>query len=74
MDSFTANLAMNCNLPAVILFASVGDSLSYRSLTKPVTPKQPGDLGTISSGDVLAAVGDLGPRRTAAPEAHPLPV
>ena len=74
VDSFTANLAMNCNLPAVILFASVGDSLSYRSVTKPVTPEQPGDLGTISSGDVLAAVGDLGPRRTAAPEAHPLPV
>ena len=74
VDSFTANLAINCNLPAVILFASVGDSLSYRSVTKPVTPKRPGDLGTISSGDVLAAVGSLGPRRTASPDAQPLPV
>ena len=74
VDSFTANLAMNSNHPAVILLISVGDSLSYRSVTKPVTPEQPGNFGTQSSGDMLAAVGDLGPRRTAAPESHPLPV
>ena len=74
VDSFTAKLAMNCNLPAVILFASVGDSLSYRSVTKPVVPEKPGDLGTISCGEVLAAVGDLARHRTATPEAHLLPV
>ena len=74
VNSFTANLAMNCNLPAVILDANIWDRLSYRSVTESVTPEKPGDLGTISSGDVLAAVGVIEPRGKAAPEAHPLPV
>lgn len=75
VDSFTANLAMNCNLPAVILFAKSGDRLAYRSAVEAVIPEADGNLGTVAGEDVLAASGRLAARPERTPAAnHPLPV
>ena len=38
VDSFTANLALNCDLPCVTLFAKQTDQLRYRSVCYPVYP------------------------------------
>lgn len=75
VDSFTANLAMNCNLPAVILFAKASDSLAYRSVVEAVIPGVNGDLGTITAKDILRSVNALpdGHSRRAATD-QPLPV
>ena len=75
VDSFTANLAMNCNLPAVILFAKSGDRLAYRSVVEAVIPETDGDLGTVIGADVLSAADRLAGRPDKAPTAYqPLPV
>tara|TARA_X000000950_G_scaffold285081_1_gene389871 strand:- start:510 stop:1622 length:1113 start_codon:yes stop_codon:yes gene_type:complete len=55
VDSFTANLAMNCNLPAVILFAWDRDRLAYRSVVEAVTPATGGDLATTPVDEIIAA-------------------
>ena len=55
VDSFTANLAMNCSLPAVIMFASERDRLTYRSTVSPVVASEAGNLGSISVDKVLTA-------------------
>lgn len=39
VDSFTANLALNCDLPSVTLFAKETDQLSYRAVSYPVFPE-----------------------------------
>jgi len=59
VDSFTANLAMNCNLPAVVMFASARDRLAYRSRVEAVTPSVAGDLATTPAADVITAVSRL---------------
>jgi ADP-heptose:LPS heptosyltransferase len=59
VDSFTANLAMNCNLPAVILFAWPRDRLTYRSRVEAVVPASGGDLATISKDQVITALSRL---------------
>ena len=38
VDSFSANLAMNCNLNAAVLFRSEGDALDYRGRNTPLVP------------------------------------
>ena len=75
MDSFTANLAINCNLPAVILFAKAGDRLAYRAIVEAVIPATDGDLGTVVDTDVLSAARRLAARLDKAPATdQPLPV
>ena len=76
VDSFTANLAMNCNLPAVILFAWAHDRLAYRSKVEAVTPTCGGDLATTSVDEVIAALSRLKAASPAKQEEqdHPLPL
>ncbi|MEC7236809.1 MAG: hypothetical protein VXW17_02195, partial [Pseudomonadota bacterium] len=75
VDSFTANMAINCNLPAVILFAKAGDRLAYRAIVEAVIPATEGDLGTAKDADVLSAAGRLAARLDrAAAKDQPLPV
>jgi len=40
VDSFTANLAYNCNLPAVSIFPKETDALSYKPDISPLFPRQ----------------------------------
>ena len=75
VDSFTANLAMNCNLAAVVLFAKSSDRLAYRSQVEAVIPALEGDLGTISGSDILTAAAQLGAGMAVATGTdQPLPV
>lgn len=77
VDSFTANLALNCNLPAIVLFAHARDILQYRSKIWPLsvgTGKQGtrGDgIAGISSDAVIATAQRLlvnqGPQKIPAP-------
>ena len=53
VDSFTANLAFNCNLPATVLFAKAGDSLRYKPATFPLFPDAGKGLDSISSDDII---------------------
>ncbi len=48
VDSFTANLALNSNLPAVILFARPADVLAYRSRTVALPAPTDGQIGSIT--------------------------
>lgn len=70
VDSFTANLAMNCNLPAVILFAAQRDRLTYRSRVMPLAPTTRGDLTSIGTAAIAQALHTILTDRAA----HPLPV
>ena len=77
VDSLTANLALNCNLPAIVLFAHARDILQYRSKIWPLsvgTGKQGtrGDgIAGISSDAVIATAQRLllnqGPQKIPAP-------
>ena len=53
VDSFTANLAFNCNLPATVLFAKAGDSLRYKPAIFPVFPEAGKGLGSIAPDDII---------------------
>lgn len=64
VDSFTANLAMNCNLPAVIMFASARDRLAYRSIVEPVIAMQAGNLASVPAADIIAAFERLPPDKS----------
>ena len=55
VDSFTANLALNCSLPAIIMFASARDQLTYRSKVSPVVASEAGNLGSVSVDNVMTA-------------------
>ena len=55
VDSFTANLALNCNLPALILFARESDILRYRSISEPVSAPDDGDISSITTDKIIAA-------------------
>ena len=76
VDSFTANLAMNCNLPAVILFAWNHDRLAYRSRVEAVIPVTGGDLATTPVDQVMAAFARLqqGSKTRQERDAQPLPL
>ena len=56
VDSFTANLALNCNLPAVILFAHDRDVLRYRDAVWPIVAPEAGIIGTIAHDNILTGV------------------
>jgi len=56
VDSFTANLAMNCNLPAVILFAKTGDILRYRSRVEAIAAPIEGKIGSIETEAITSAL------------------
>ncbi|MGB2284237.1 MAG: hypothetical protein ACPH66_05495, partial [Candidatus Puniceispirillaceae bacterium] len=43
VDSFTANLALNCDVKSVILFNKQADVLNYRSEVRPIYPG-PGEV------------------------------
>lgn len=53
VDSFTANLAMNCNLPALILFAKTGDILRYRSTVSAIAAPTEGQIGSIDTTEII---------------------
>ena len=55
VDSFTANLALNCNLPALILFARESDILRYRSISQPVAAPEDGDISSVPTEKIIAA-------------------
>ena len=59
VDSFTANLALNCNLPALILFARKSDILRYRSISQPVAAPQDGDISSVPTEKIIAAFDKL---------------
>ena len=70
VDSFTANLAMNCNLPAVVLFAAKRDRLAYRSQVTPLAPENRGDFSSLGTRTIVQAIHGILPDRTG----QPLPV
>jgi len=51
VDSFTANLALNCDLPAVILFNKASDSLTYRGRSYPLAPAADKPLDSLTEDD-----------------------
>ena len=53
VDSFTANLAFNCNLPATVLFAKAGDRLRYKPAVFPLFPDAGKGLDSISPDDII---------------------
>jgi ADP-heptose:LPS heptosyltransferase len=59
VDSFTANLALNCNLPAVILFAHERDVLRYRDRVWPIVAPESGIIGTIAHDNIMTGVGRI---------------
>lgn len=59
VDSFTANLALNCNLPALILFARESDILRYRSISQPVAAPEDGDISSVPTEKIIAAFDKL---------------
>ena len=70
VDSFTANLAMNCNLPAVVLFAAKRDRLAYRSRVTPLAPENRGDISSLGTRTIVQALHGILPEKTG----QPLPV
>jgi len=61
VDSFTANLAFNCNLPAVVLFAKAGDVLGYKPAIAPLFPAAGSGLASLHPVQVSAAAKSLLP-------------
>ncbi len=59
VDSFTANLAINCDLPALVLFAKKSDSLCYRPWVTALSPADRLPVGSISQTDFEQAVSAL---------------
>ena len=53
VDSFTANLAFNCNLPATVLFAKAGDTLRYKPAVYPIFPDAGKGLDSISPDEII---------------------
>ena len=53
VDSFTANLAFNCDLPATVLFAKAGDILRYKASVFPLFPDAGKELDSISSDEII---------------------
>jgi ADP-heptose:LPS heptosyltransferase len=54
VDSFTANLAFNCNLPATVLFAKAGDTLRYKPAVFPLYPDTGKALDSIAPDKILS--------------------
>ena len=54
VDSFTANLAFNCNLPATVLFAKAGDTLRYKPAVFPLYPHAGKALDSIAPDKILS--------------------
>ena len=54
VDSFTANLAFNCNLPATVLFAKAADRLRYKPAIVALFPDAGKGLDSISSDEIIA--------------------
>jgi ADP-heptose:LPS heptosyltransferase len=59
VDSFTANLAYNCNLPAVSIFPKPSDALSYKPGIVPIFPKEEGKIDTINPALIIEASATL---------------
>ena len=53
VDSFTANLAFNCNLPATVIFAKASDSLRYKPDIFPLFPDACNGLDSISPNKII---------------------
>ena len=65
VNSFSANLAMNCNLKSAVLFPTDGDVLNYRSDNAPLVPatltsktERP-CLTDITSDQIISSLGRL---------------
>jgi len=55
VDSFTANLAFNCNLPATVIFAKEADILLYKPAVAPLFPAPGRGLDSIEPADIINA-------------------
>ena len=55
VDSFTSNLALNCDLPTVTLYNKASDSLTYRSRSYPLAPAAGRLLDSLTEDDFHAA-------------------
>ena len=55
VDSFTANLALNCNLPATVLFAKAADTLRYKPAVFPLYPEGDKDLNSIDPNQIVTS-------------------
>ena len=53
VDSFTANLAFNCHLPATVLFAKAGDRLRYKPAVFQLFPDAGKGLDSISPDEII---------------------
>lgn len=51
VDSFTSNLALNCDLPAVTLYNKASDALTYRSRSYPLAPLPGQSLDSLTEAD-----------------------
>jgi len=75
VDSFTANLALNCNLPAIILFTHQRDVLRYREAVHPLVASHAGDIASIRSDEIMQGATALAKKWGARQrENYPLPV
>ena len=59
VNSFTANLAMNCDLPSVVLYNKKTDFLNYRKNSLGVFPTRGTEMGSIKQADVAEAFARL---------------
>lgn len=59
VDSFTANLALNCDLPCTTLFAKATDQLQYRSVCFPVFPAKGGGFSDLPISVICAELGKI---------------
>jgi ADP-heptose:LPS heptosyltransferase len=53
VNSFTANLALNCNVPAIVLYNKASDILRYRSTVFPAVSRATEDLSDISAQEIV---------------------
>ena len=56
VNSFTANLAMNCDLPSVVLYNKEVDFLNYRGNSVGLFPKTGAEIASIGATDISDAV------------------
>ena len=59
VNSFTANLAMNCDLPSVILYNKKADFLNYRGNSVGLFPKTGAEIASIEPAAISDAVAGL---------------
>ncbi len=59
INSFTANLAMNCDLPSVVLFHRSSYGLNYRGNSLGVYPEAGSEIANISCENITKQINDI---------------